>query len=29
MVRACEKNGLVPFGQKGVDGGSKWSSGSR
>ena len=24
MVWACGKNGLVPYGQKGVDGGSKW-----
>ena len=24
MVWACGKNGLVSYGQKGVDGGSKW-----
>ena len=29
MVWACEKNGLVSFGQKGVDGGSKWRAGTR
>ena len=29
MVRACGKNGLVPYGQKGVDGGSKWRAGAR
>ena len=29
MVWACGKNGRVPYGQKGVDGGSKWLSGAR
>ena len=29
MVWACGKNGSVPYGQKGVDGGSKWSAGTR
>ena len=29
MVCACGKNGLVPYGQKGVDGGSKWRVGTR
>ena len=24
MVWACRKNGRVPYGQKGVDGGNKW-----
>ena len=27
MVWACGKNGLVPYGQKGVDGGSQWRAG--
>ena len=29
MVWACGKNGRVPYGQKGVDGGSKWRTGTR
>ena len=29
MVWACGKNGCVPYGQKGVDGGSKWRTGTR
>ena len=29
MVWACGKNGLVPYGQKGDDGGSKWTAGTR
>ena len=29
MVWACGKNGCVPYGQKGVDGGSKWRAGTR
>ena len=29
MVWACGKNGSVPYGQKGVDGGSKWNAGTR
>ena len=28
MVWACGKNGGVPYGQKGVDGGSKWREGT-
>ena len=29
MVWACGKNGRVPYGQKGVDSGSKWRAGTR
>ena len=29
MVCACGKNGLVPYGQKSVNGGSKHRSGTR
>ena len=29
MVWACGKNGRVPYGQKGFDGGSKWRAGTR
>ena len=29
MVWACGKNGRVQYGQKGVDGGSKWRAGTR
>ena len=29
MVWACGKNGWVPYGQKGVDGRSKWKTGTR
>ena len=29
MCRACEKNGCVLYGQKGVDDGSKWMVGTR
>ena len=29
MVWACGKNGLVPYGQKGVDGRSQWRTGTR
>ena len=29
MVGACGKNGRVPYGQKGIDGGSKWMVGTR
>ena len=29
MVSACGKNGCVPHGDKGVDGGSKWRTGTR
>ena len=29
MVWACGKNGLVSYGQKGVDGISKWRAGKR
>ena len=29
MVWACGKNGLVPYGEKGVDGGNKWRAGTR
>ena len=29
MVWACVKNGRVPYGQKGVDGVSKWRAGTR
>ena len=29
MVWACGKNGLVPYGQKGADGGSKWRTGAK
>ena len=29
MVWASGKNGWVPYGQKGVDGGSKWRAGTR
>ena len=29
MVWACGKNVLVPYGQKGVDGGSKYRAGTR
>ena len=29
MVYACRKNGLVPYSQMGVDGGSKWRAGTR
>ena len=29
MVWACGKNGLVPYGQKGVDGRSQWRTGKR
>ena len=29
MVWACRKNGRVPYGQKGVDGESKWRTGTR
>ena len=29
MVWACGKNGCIPYGQKGVDGGSKWRTGPR
>ena len=29
MVWACGKNGLVPYGQKGVDGRSQWGTGTR
>ena len=29
MVWECGKNGLVPYGQKGVDSGSKWRVGTR
>ena len=29
MVWACGKNGLVPYGKKCVDGGSKWRAGTR
>ena len=29
MVWACGKNGLVSYGQKGLDGGSKWMAGTR
>ena len=29
MVWACGKNGWAPYGQKGVDGGSKWKAGTR
>ena len=29
MVWAYGKNGAVPCGQKGVDGGSEWSAGTR
>ena len=28
MVWACQKNGSVPYGQKGVYGGSKWGVGT-
>ena len=29
MVGVCGKNGSVPYGQKGVDGRSQWSTGTR
>ena len=29
MVWACENNGLIPYGQKGVDRGSMWMAGPR
>ena len=29
MVWACGKNGVVPYGQKGVDGRSQWRTGTR
>ena len=29
MVYACGKNGRVPYGQKDVNGGSKWRAGTR
>ena len=29
MVWACGNNGLVPYGQKGVDGRSKWRAGTK
>ena len=29
MVWACGKNGLVPYGQRGVDGQSQWGTGTR
>ena len=29
MARACGENGSVPYGQQGVDGGCKWSTGKR
>ena len=29
MVWACGKNGWLPYGQKGVDGRSKWGAGTR
>ena len=29
MVWACGKNGLLPYGQKGVDGRSQWGTGTR
>ena len=29
MVWACGKNRPVPYGQNGVDGGSKWRAGTR
>ena len=29
MVSACGKNGLLPYGQKGVDGRSEWATGMR
>ena len=29
MIYECGKNGLVSYGQMGVDGGSKWKAGTR